>query len=106
MEVKVAAAAAVVPDALWGQTASGGGTGADFGIVYGGTEFGVGVVIAVDDVRAGTVDGWFGWRTGPDVGTGVVGTEAGKWKGWAGVAGGAERWREGAGACGAAGEGG
>lgn len=94
------------PDALRGQTVSGGGTGADHGIAYGGTEFGAGVATAVGDVRAGTVDGWLGQRTGLGAGIGVVGEEAGKWTGWAGVAGGAERWREGAEAYGAAGEGG
>lgn len=94
------------PDALWGQIESGGGTGAGLVIAYGGTEFAVGVATAVDDVRAGIADGWLEWRTGLGAGIGGVGAEAGKSRGWAGVAGGAERWREEAEACGAAEEGG
>lgn len=94
------------PDALRGQIESGGGTGAGRGIAYGGAEFGVGAATEAGDVRAGTVDGWLGWRTALGAGTGGVVAEAGKWRGWAGVVAGAERWREVAEACGAAGEGG
>lgn len=75
------------PGALRGQIGSGGGTGAGHGIAYGGTEFGSGVATAAGDVRAGTVDGWPGWRTG----LGGVGAEAGKWREWAGAVGAAER---------------
>lgn len=94
------------PDALRGLKESGGGPGADHGIAYGGTELGAGVGTAADDVRAGTVDEWLGWWTGFGVGIGGVEAGAGKWRGWADAAGGAEKWREGAEACVAAGEGG
>ncbi len=94
------------PGALRGQIESEGGTGADHGIAYGGTDFGVGVATAAGDVRAVTVDGSLERRTGLGAGIGGVGAEAGKWRGLAGEAGGAERWREGVEACGAAGEGG
>lgn len=93
-----------VPDALRGQTVSVGGTGV--GPVCGETEFGAGARTAAGGVRAGTVDGWLGWRTGLGAGIGVVGGGAGKWTGWAGGAGGAERLREGVGVYGAAEEGG
>lgn len=81
--------------APWGQKESGGGTGAGSGcgIV-------TGVEIAANDARAVTVGGQFGWRTGG------VEAVAEKWRGWVGVAAGVETWREGAGACEAAGEGG
>lgn len=67
------------PDAPRGQTVSGGESGADHGIAYDGTEFGAAVATAAGDVRAGTVDGWLGWRTG--AGIGVVGEEVGKRRG-------------------------
>lgn len=81
--------------APWGQKESGGGTaaGSYCGIV-------TGVEIAANDARAVTVGGQFGWRTGG------VEAVAEKWRGWVGVAAGVETWREGAGACEAAGEGG
>lgn len=88
--------------APWGQKESGGGTGAGSGcgIVYGEAGIVTGVEIAANDARAVTVGGQFGWRTGG------VEAVAEKWRGWVGVAAGVERWREGAGACEAAGEGG
>lgn len=103
MEVGVGAVEA--PDALRGQTGSGGGKGADYGIVCVGTEFESGATIAVGDERAETVDGGFGWRTGLGSGVGVVGREVEKWRGWVGVAGVAGRWIGGAAACEVDGEG-
>lgn len=64
------------------------------------------VATAAGDAMAGTAGGQFGWRTELDAGTAGVWVEAGKWTEWADVAEGAERWREGAEACVAAGEGG
>lgn len=94
------------PGAPWDQKESGGGTGADSGcgVVYGEAGIVTGVEIAANDVRAVTVGGQFGWRTGPGAVTGGVGAVAEKWRGWVDVAAGAERWREAAGACEAAGE--
>lgn len=94
--------------APWGQKESGGGTGAGSGcgIVYGEAGIVTGVEIAANDARAVTVGGQFGWRTGLGAVTGGVEAVAEKWRGWVGVAAGVERWREGAGACEAAGEGG
>lgn len=80
--------------ALWDQTESGGGTGADsgHGTVYGGTTgIAAGFGTAEGDVRAGNVDGQFWWKTGLGAAIGGVGEEAGKWRGWAAGAGGAER---------------
>lgn len=86
------------PGVLWDQRGSGVGNGAESGYwtVCAGPEGG--------DVRAETVDEPFGWRTGSGAVIGGVEAEAERWRGWAGVAGGAERSREVAGACGAAGE--
>lgn len=91
--------AVVAPDAPWGQRGSGGGRGADHGIVCDGTEFGSGATTAGGDERAETVDGRFGWRTGLVSGVGVVGREVGKWSGQVVAAGGAGKWIEGAAAC-------
>lgn len=77
------------PGALRGQIVNGGGTGA--GAVYGGTGFAAGVATAAGDGKAGTADGLLGWRTGLGAGIDGVGAEAGKWRGWSGVAGEAER---------------
>lgn len=70
------------------------------------TEIEAVVGTAAGDGMAGTEVGQFGWRTGLGAVIAGVGVEAGKWRGWAGVAGGAERWREGAEACVVAVEGG
>lgn len=81
------------PSVLLDQIESGGGTGADSGHVtaYGGWS-GIAAVVgtAAGDVTAGTVDEWFGWRTGLGAVIAGVEAEAGMWTGWADVAGGAE----------------
>lgn len=78
-------------DALWGLTENGRGSGADSVHVIGAgglTGLVAGFGIAASDVRAGTEDEWFGWRTGPDA---AIGEEVERRKGWADVVGGAER---------------
>lgn len=79
MEVRVVAAAAAAPGALWGQTASAGGGEADFGFACCGNEIGAGGVTVAGGVRAVIAGGWFGWRTGLGAGNGVA-KEAGKWR--------------------------
>lgn len=93
-----------IPNSLWDQTWSEGGTGADSGCEIACGEVGFDAVVgtARDDVRAVTVDDQFGWQTGPDAVTGGAGAQAERWRGWAGEAGGAERWKEVAEVCGAA----
>lgn len=92
------------PGAPWDQKESGGGTGADSGFVYGETGIVTGAETAANDVRAATVGGQFGWRTGLGAVAGGAEAVAEKWRGWVDVAAAAERWQEGAGACEAAGE--
>lgn len=77
------------PGALRGQIENGGGTGAD--PVCGGTGFEAGVGTAASGARVGIVDGWLGWTPGLGAAIGGVGAGAETWRGWAGVAGGAER---------------
>lgn len=91
MEVGVGVGVAA-PDALWGQRGSGGGRGADHGIVCDGTEFESGTTAGGD----GKAEIVVGWRTGLVSGVGVVGREVGKWSGGAGGAG---KWIEEAAAC-------
>lgn len=91
--MEVGVGVAVAPNALWGQRGSGGGRGADHGIVCDGTESGT---TAGGDGKAETV---VGWRTGLVSGVGVVGREVGKWSGEVGGAEVAGKWIEGAAAC-------
>lgn len=95
------------PGALRGQIKNGEGIGADTGrgIVCGGFEFGAGVGTVAGGGRVATVDESLGWWSGPVVGFGGVEAGAGMWIGWADVAEEAERLKEGAEVCGAAGEG-
>lgn len=77
VEVEVA----VAPGAPLGQIESEGGTAVGYGIACGGTDLVAGVPTEAGDVMAGTVDGWFGWRTGLDVGIGGAVVKAGRWRG-------------------------
>lgn len=92
--------------ALRGQRGSGGGIGVGRGTVYGGTAFESGATTAAGGERAETADGRFGWRTELGSGRGLVGREAGRWRGRVGAAGAAGRWIEVAAACEVDGEGG
>lgn len=77
-------------DAPWDLRWSEEATGADSGFGTACGEVGIEVVgSAGGGARAGNAGEPFVRRTGPAAGTGGVGAEAGRWRGWAG---GAERW--------------